>query len=110
MTLKMMAEKRSSPRRTTQQAVKVYDPRSGRYIGGIMRNASTTGALLELRGTLASQLGDWIGLAIEGDNGGAIVSHDRMASVVIRRFAEATAGSRCVAVEFAAVQPVALAA
>ena len=108
MSLKLFPERRGSERRLTHQAVKVYDSRSGRYLGGIMRNASDSGALLELHGSLAAQIGERVRLAVAGEPEAAagVVSHERMIPAVVRRFAGTTAATCFVAVEFAVAHAV----
>ena len=107
--MSIFPERRRGERWATQQSVKLYDSRTGRYIAGVMRNASASGALLELHGSLGADLGDRVRLAI-ADRWSDLVAHDEMTPAVVRRFAGGTHATRWVAIEFATTPAVSLAA
>ena len=91
-------ERRRHPRQPTDRAVKVYHEPSRRYRGGVARDLSAGGALVELHSGRRLMPGESVRLTMAGHRG--LARHDEMLKAVVVRGGTSTSGRQFVAVRF----------
>ena len=94
-------DRRESPRIALSRPCKVFNPRSGKYVGGSTCDVSSGGMLLRLDRPLAVEMGDRVYVGVAQKRRQALLRGDDMVETTVVRKLTTEAGEMLAGVRYA---------